>query len=232
MPAWLSLHILRHAGKATCRVPPVTSTLGAMKAPAPPRLETAIRAVLAPLLRTEGFAGSGRRFYKCAGPWIQIVTVQGSRYGGSFAVNLGLHFASAPDPAGNLPDPKKMNETHCEFRRRLSKSNTDMWWKHETGQTSMLAAVESATAMYAGHGRRYFDLAIAALTSLTSEALASGNYDLQGFGTTKVRLGLALARIRKLEGRAQESRGFASYGLQHAGSARFLAPELQALATA
>ncbi len=28
LPAWLSLHILRHAGKATCRVPPVTSTLG------------------------------------------------------------------------------------------------------------------------------------------------------------------------------------------------------------
>ncbi len=28
MPAWLSVHILRHAGKASCRVPPVTSTLG------------------------------------------------------------------------------------------------------------------------------------------------------------------------------------------------------------
>ncbi len=28
MPAWLSVHILRHAGKVACRVPPVTSTLG------------------------------------------------------------------------------------------------------------------------------------------------------------------------------------------------------------
>ncbi len=28
LPAWLSVHILRHAGKAACRVPPVTSTLG------------------------------------------------------------------------------------------------------------------------------------------------------------------------------------------------------------
>lgn len=203
-----------------------------MNTPTPPRLETAIRAALAPPLRKEGFAGSGRRFYKCTGPWIQIITVQGSRYGGSFAVNLGLHFASAPDPAGNPPDPKKMNEAHCEFRRRLSESNADMWWKHETDEASMLAAVESATEMYARLGRRYFDLAITALTSLTPDALASGNYDLQGFGTTKVRLGLALARIRKLEGRTQESRGFASYGVQHAGSAGFLTPELLALAAA
>jgi hypothetical protein len=153
-----------------------------MNTPTPPRLETAIRAALAPLLRKEGFTGSGRRFYKSTGPWIQIVTVQGSRYGGSFAINLGLHFASAPDVAGHSPDPKKMNEAHCEFRRRLSESNADMWWKHETAQASMLAAVESAAAMYAGRGRQYFELASTALTSITPEALASGDYDLQGFG--------------------------------------------------
>lgn len=203
-----------------------------MNTPTPPRLENAIRAALAPLLRKEGFTGSGRRFYKRTGPWIQIVTVQGSRYGGSFAINLGLHFASAPDVAGHPPDPKKMNEAHCEFRRRLSESNADMWWKHETAQASMLAAVESAAAMYAGRGRQYFELASTALTSITPETLASGDYDLQGFGNTKARLGLALARIRRLEGRTQESRGFASYGMQHAGSAGFLAPELLALAAA
>ena len=203
-----------------------------MNTPTQPRLETAIRAALAPLLREEGFAGSGRRFYKCTGPWIQIITIQGSRYGGSFAVNLGLHFASAPDLTGNPPDPKKMNEAHCEFRRRLSESNADMWWKHETDQASMLAAVESAASMYAGFGRRYFELASTALTSITPEALASGNYDLQGFGSTKARLGLALARIRKLEGRTQESRGFATYGAQNAGSAGFLKKELLALAAA
>eukprot|EP01041_Mallomonas_annulata_P013607 gene13607-28904_t len=203
-----------------------------MNRPTPPRLETAIRAAFAPLLRKEGFAGSGRRFYKCAGPWIQIITVQGSRYGGSFAVNLGLHFASAPDLAGNPPDPKKMNEAHCEFRRRLSESNADMWWKYETDNASMLAAMDAAASMYARLGRQYFELATTALNSITPEALASGKYDLQGFGNTNVRLGLALARIRKIESRTQESRGFASYGMQHAGSAGFLTPELVALAAA
>lgn len=201
-----------------------------MNSPSPPRLESAIRSAFAPLLRAEGFAGSGRRFHKCVGPWIQIITVQGSRYGGSFAVNLGIHFSTAPDLAGNPPDPKKMNEAHCEFRRRLSDSNADKWWKHELDHMSMLTAVESAASVYSHFGRRYFELACASLNAITPEALASGAYDLQGFGTTKVRLGLAIARIRKLEGRPEESRGFAQYALQHVGSATAHNSELQTLA--
>ena len=201
-----------------------------MNLPKPPRLEFAIRAAFAPLLQSEGFAGSGRRFYKCAGPWVQISTVQGSRYGGSFAVNLGIHFASAPDLAGNQPNPKTMNEAHCEFRRRLSESDADMWWKHEADQASMLTAVESAASMYRRLGPRCFELACAALNSITPLALASGNYDLLGFGSTKVRLALALSRIGKLEGRADESREFAAFGVEHAGSSGFLQSELQALA--
>jgi hypothetical protein len=201
-----------------------------MNTPTPPRLESAIRSALAPLLRSEGFTGSGRRFYKASGPWIQIIRVQGSRYGGSFAVNLGIHFASVPDFSGNLPDLKKMTEVHCEFRRRLSESNADMWWKHEADQASMLSAVESAASIYSNCGRRYFELACSALNLIAPEALASGDYDLQGFGNTKVRLGLTLARIRKLEGKAEESREFAAYGLQHLGSAVILKTELQSLA--
>jgi hypothetical protein len=201
-----------------------------MNTTSPPRLESAIRAAFSPTLRSEGFAGTGRRFHKCNGHWLRIITVQGSRHGGSFAVNLGIHYAEAPDLAGNKPDPKKMNEAHCEFRRRLSASNADMWWKHEGDQESMLSAMESAAAIYNHHGREYFGLACATLDSITPEALASGHYDLHGFGSTKVRLGLALARIRKLEGKAVEARGFAAYGIEHAGAAGFLMPELLALA--
>lgn len=195
-----------------------------------PRLESAIRETFAPLLRSEGFAGTGRRFYKCSGHWVQVITVQGSRYGGAFAVNLGIHHALAPDFAGNHHDPKKMSEAHCDFRRRLSETYADMWWKHESNQASMLSAIGEATATYELKGRGYFELACSALDLITPEALASGSYDLQGFGSTKVRLGLALARIRKLEGRGAESRGFAAYGIAHLGIAGFLKSELLALA--
>ena len=145
-------------------------------------------------------------------------------------MNLGIHFDTAPDLAGNPPDPKKMNEAHCEFRRRLSDSNADKWWKHELDHMSMLTAVESAASVYSRFGRRYFELAVAGLNAITPETLASSTYDLQGFGATKVRLGLALARIRKLEGRSEESRRFAQYAVQHVGSATALKSELQALA--
>jgi hypothetical protein len=201
-----------------------------MNTPSEPRLESAIRAAFAPLVRAEGFSGTGRRFHRSHDPWIQIITIQGSRYGGSFAVNLGIHFAAAPDLAGNPPDPKKMNEAHCEFRRRLSETTADRWWKHELDHESMLAAVQSAASVYSHYGRRYFEAACAGLNVLTPEELASGAYDLQGFGSTNVRLGLAMARIRKLEGRAEDSRGFAAYALQHVGPATALKKELQALA--
>jgi hypothetical protein len=162
--------------------------------------------------------------------WIHIITIQGSRYGGSFAVNMGLHFATAPDLAGNPLALKKMNEAHCAFRRRLSETNYDRWWKHDLDAESMLAAVASAASVYSLYGRRYFEAACTGLMALTPEALISGAYDLQGFGNTKVGLGLSLARIRKIEGRVEDSRGFAAYALQHAGSATALRKELQELA--
>lgn len=94
----------------------------------------------------------------------------------------------------------------------------------------MLAAVESAASVYSQHGRRYFEAACSGLAALTPQSLASGDYDLQGFGSTKVRFCLAMARIRKLEGREDESRAFAAYALGQLGSAAALKHELQALA--
>jgi Domain of unknown function (DUF4304) len=196
----------------------------------PPRLEAIIRAGLALALREEGFRGSGRKFHREVGPWLHVITVQGSRWGGSFAVNLGIHFTAAVDVVGNPCDPSKMTEAHCEFRRRLSEGELDHWWKHANDAPSMHAAIRSAGEMYLHHGRNYFASAVEALATITPHALAAGNYDLHGFGSTKPRLGLALARIRKLEGMQEQCRGFAEYALHNLGSAKALRPELEALA--
>jgi hypothetical protein len=196
----------------------------------PPRLESAIRAVLAPVLRKDGFSGSGHRFHARSGPWLKVLTVQGSRWGKSFAVNLGVHYAEMPDFAGRAVDPKTMTEAHCDFSRRLSASNTDKWWSHEADVPSMRAAIESVAELYGQVGNEYFERAIDALNQVTPEALASGQCDFQGFKNTKVRLGLALARVRKLEGRMEDSRRFAAFGLEHLGAAKMLRGELEALA--
>lgn len=196
---------------------------------ASPRLETAIRESLAPLLRVDGFKGSGRHFYRTVGPWIEVLTVQRSKWGGSFSVNLALHFAAAPDVVGAPSEPSKMTEAHCEFRRRLSEANTDQWWEHAADAASMGAAVSAAAELYVRKGRAYFSQARRALEELTPLALASGPIDLCGFGSTATRTGLALARIRQIEGNTEASRGFAKFALENIGNAVALKQELRVL---
>ena len=109
-----------------------------------PKLETAIRAVLVPQLREDGFAGSGRTFRRAVNGCVQVVNVQGSRYGGRFAINLGLQPLAIPDVTGVFPDPRKISEPGCEFRRRLSSTGADQWWIHDSLAESMLAAPRDA----------------------------------------------------------------------------------------
>jgi Domain of unknown function (DUF4304) len=197
---------------------------------ASPRLETAIRKSLAPLLREDGFKGSGRRFYRIVGPWIEVLTVQGSKWGGSFCVNLAIHFAAAPDVVGAPSEPSKMTEAHCEFRRRLSEANTDQWWEHAPDAASMNTAVCAAAELYVRKGRTYFSQARRTLEELSPLALVNGTFDLCGFGSTATRLGLALARIRQIEGNTEASKEFAKFALQNVGSAIALKQELRVLA--
>lgn len=148
-------------------------------------------------------------------------------------MNLGIHFAVAPDVAGNAVDLKKMTEADCKFRRRLSETNHDRWWTHEADAASMLAALRSATETYVDFGRNYLSQAVNALDAMPPEALLAGGDELQGFSAfTKARFGLALARIRKLQGRYAESRKFARFGIEHLGLSSFLKSELESLSSA
>jgi hypothetical protein len=195
-----------------------------------PRLEPALKSSLAPVLRADGFQGTGRRFFAYSNGWLRLLNVQGSRYGGSFTINLAIHFASAPDLLGNTADPAKMTEAHCEFRRRLSESGADMWWHHESTTESILEAVQSATQTYVTFGRAYFSSAIAALDAMTPEGYLANKVDLQGFHSGKPRLGLALARVRRLQGDHHQSQRFAQYALQSLEVAVAWKAELEALA--
>ena len=191
---------------------------------ATPRIEPAIRARFAPLLRADGFAGSGRTFRRTAGDWIHVVNVQGSRYGGEFAVNLGLQPVAIPDVTGNAPDPKKITEELCAFRRRMSESGKrqDRWWKHEATMESIASAVSEAASVYAVAGRGLLGEATAETSDLnmvTPIAFAAGTYDFRGFGSTECRMAFALSQLRKAQGRIAESIAFAKHALEHVGSA-------------
>jgi hypothetical protein len=197
-----------------------------------PRLEVSIKNHFSPLLREDGFAGSGRTFRRTVEDVVQVVNVQSSRYGGEFAINLALQPLAIPDALGNSPDPKKITESLCEFRRRLAESGADQWWQHDATQTGMDRAVREAAEVYVRVGRMLFDGTsgpTSALHAISPAQLEKSKFYLNGFGTTKVRLALALARLRKANGNLAEAKEFADYGLARVGSAVALRRELEAL---
>lgn len=197
-----------------------------------PRLETSIKENLGPCLRSDGFVGSGRTFRKITEDFIFVLNVQGSRYGGQFAINLGVQPLCIPNVLGQEPDKKKITEPLCEFRRRLSKSGKDQWWTHDTTKESMDVAIKEATSVYCDIGRQSFS-SFEGLNSpfhvITAEAFESGDYSLNGFGSTAVRMGLASARFREAKGQTEDAKKFALAALGMIGSASSLRKELESI---
>jgi hypothetical protein len=198
-----------------------------------PRLETAIKAFLAPALRDDKFVGSGRTYRRTVDGLIQVVNVQGSRYGGSFAINLACHPVSIPDVVDHPADPKRLTESLCEFRRRLAEGNGDKWWDHDGTAASMEAAVRAAVQLYVGRGRQLLDRMVGTnglVARVTASQLDNDTFDLAGFASTKVRMALALSRLRKIEGRLSEARDFAMVALKHLHGPFRFTDELRQLA--
>ncbi|GAC1377998.1 MAG: hypothetical protein NVSMB40_18020 [Aquirhabdus sp.] len=198
----------------------------------PIRIESAIKNHLAPALRKDGFTGSGRTFRRIRGDYIHVVNVQGSRYGSLFAINLAIQPIFITDAAGNPPNTKKIVESECEFRRRLSASGADQWWKYED-LNSLERAMADAANLYIKCGSAAFDAMSdtpSPIQTITAAQLIEGGYNFSGFGSTKVRMSLALARIREFEGKYDEAASFAIYGLENCSSAFLLKPELERIA--
>lgn len=196
------------------------------------QIEASIKVQFATVLRADGFTGSGRTFRRVRNGQIQVINVQGSRYGGEFAVNLAIQPIGIPDVLGNIPDVKTISVSKCELRRRLSESGEDQWWRYDD-QASLEHAVDDARKVYEAHGRVLFQAMSTSpspLDTITVEQLADGPVRLYGFATTKVRLTLLLARLRETEGRISDAVSFAVYGLEQAIGAFGLRPELERIA--
>jgi hypothetical protein len=197
------------------------------------RLEASIKAHLAPILRSDGFSGLGRCFRHATGELIHVVQVQGSRYGGKFAINLGIQPMTIPDVLGNVTDPGRIRAELCEFRRRLSESGVDQWWVHDTTKESTDAAMLQAAAVYKETGRKLFAEQSGpncSLFTITPEQFESGGeHRFSGFGNTKVRMARALALIRRSAGNLDHARAFAKIALSHLGAATGLGKELEGL---
>lgn len=188
-----------------------------------------------PALRQLGFLGSGSNFRRVRGEVIHVISIQGEKYGGQCAVNLGLHLNFLPITWNNkLPDVKRMKEVDCEFRTRLAPNGcVDYWWEYGGLFDSPTKNVRHLLDTYIRNGETKFTSfpTVEAISNMFSVTDILEQDLLRGFGEmTPPRAALAMARIHSHLGNKNSAREFALTGLNRLGRALTLKSALERLA--
>ena len=193
-----------------------------------------LRDEFAPQLRRVGFKGSGQNFLRVRGDVINAINIQGNKYGGSVAVNLGLHLAFLPLCwSEEAPDLATIKEVDCEFRRRLAPGRRqDYWWKYGGFFSVPLKRARHLVKTYFDVGEplfERFDTVQKIADGLTVDSIRPDEM-VELFGpTTSGRAALTMARINRHIGRNDKARAFAAAGLDNMGSVQTLKPALERL---
>jgi hypothetical protein len=194
------------------------------------KLETSIKEYFSPVLRGQGFKGSGRTFRRLLEGWLHVINFQVSMSGGQFAVNLAIHPIVVTDVRGRNADHKTMLEYDCEFRIRMSDSEEDKWWDYGSSQESMNIAVMDTVKVFQEKGEKFFQRFAgqnSELLTLTVSDFELGNFRKFGFMTTDVRAAFVLAKFYRATGRLSEAQSFAKYALANIGRGVSLQKELE-----
>jgi hypothetical protein len=111
---------------------------------------------LYPILRQEGFRGSGANLRRINGPLVHVFNVQGSSGSERCYLNLGAHLAFL---SANSKDwqPEKALEYDCAFRTRLSPPAEQAFgWSYGNSEAEAEANALCAVAAWEGEGRPFF----------------------------------------------------------------------------
>lgn len=161
-----------------------------------------------------------------------MLHVQGSRYGGSCCVNLGIHLAFLPTVLGHPADPKRITESLCEFRRRLApQGESDCWWEYGNDEREAARSADNLVDLVQSVALPHFDrfgVFPVSFEGITPQALAAGDFSVLPGDMTAPRAALVMARIAAHLGHPDRAREFAEFGLasvsaQGVGIARDLA---------
>lgn len=187
-----------------------------------------------PRLREAGYKGSKPNFRRATSDVINCVNIQGNKYGGSCAVNLGLHFAFLPVNWGDhLPDVKKVKEVDCEFRKRLApKGQADYWWKFRRILSSPAKNARHLIDTFFKFGEPWFERYSTVgdvVEAISLDAVRTGRYLEVLGGVTIQRAALTMARIHRHLDDNEMAVEFANTGLANIGSATALKPLFEEL---
>jgi hypothetical protein len=196
-----------------------------------------IKQVFVPVLKADGFTGSGNTYRRVTGDVIHVLTLQGSVSGGRCCVCLGIHLSFLPGQGSlSAPDPKIIDVPDCEFSSRLTPlGQSDAWWPYGVSEDEARESAESICRLYQQIGAPYFQRFSTFpedFTRVTPAMLTAGGELPFPSGGTFVQLALALARIAQRVGRVEDARQFAETGLERVGAAVALKPAFRKIIAA
>ncbi|WP_442678149.1 DUF4304 domain-containing protein [Sphingomonas sp. ASY06-1R] len=112
---------------------------------------------LYPILRAEGFVGTGATLRRIDGPVIHVFNVQGARSGGEFYLNLGAHLSFLPSAGGGAIDPQEIDEPSCVFRDRLDPPpGPEFGWSYCASPEEAAESVAFIVSEWESVGRAFF----------------------------------------------------------------------------
>ena len=108
---------------------------------------------LHPVLRRDGFKGSGATLRRVAAPLVHVFNLQGSTGADRCYLNLGVQLDFLVRGARPLG---KLLEYECEFRTRIDSDRSDRAWHYGTTPEQCDAAALAVVAAWEAQGRPWF----------------------------------------------------------------------------
>lgn len=112
---------------------------------------------LYPLLRQEGFKGSGSTLRRIEGPLVHVFNVQGGSGGARCYINLGVHLSVLSDGNAGGWQPEKLTEAQCAFRDRIEPPPEQRaGWHYGASAEEAQRNVGALVAAWETQGRAFF----------------------------------------------------------------------------
>jgi hypothetical protein len=114
-----------------------------------------LSAKLYPILREEGFKGSGTTLRRHDGCFHHIVHVQGSTSSTECYINLGAHLDFLPTEGGGAFSLRDFSEPSCSFRERLQSREGERWG-YGHSETAALSIIQQMIEAWKTQGQDFF----------------------------------------------------------------------------
>lgn len=112
---------------------------------------------LYPVLKAEGFEGTGQTLRRVRGPLVHVFNVQGASGGKACYLNLGAHYDFLPCEGGAFVLPAEIEESHCVFRERIEPPpGAAFGWAYGPDPASAEENVAFIVSEWARQGHAFF----------------------------------------------------------------------------